>query len=154
MDPRSPATAEILRQQMELGQRMFTETLEARRTLAEIGSVQKQLSELDEKLGEANPTLKAALTVARSEIAEILAKKDTATAGGGLQSGYADLASALRVVEGGDRAVPSQAMAVYVESSRRIKEGIAEWASFKQTELPPLNQRLRETNLAPLAISD
>jgi photosystem II stability/assembly factor-like uncharacterized protein len=154
MDPRSPATAEILRQQMELGQRMFTETLEARSTLAEIGSVQKQLSELDEKLGEANPALKAALTMARSEIAEILAKKDTATAGGGLQSGYADLASALRVVEGGDRAVPSQAMAVYVESSQRIKEGIAEWASFKQTKLPRLNQRLRETNLAPLAISE
>ena len=153
MDPRSPATSEILQQQMELGQKMFTETLEARRALAEIGSVQKQLSDLEQKLGETNPALKRALAAAQSEMAEILAKKET-DAEAGLQGAYTDLASALHVVEGGDRAVPSQAIAVYEEASQHIKVGIAQWTSFKQTKLPPLNQELGQANLAPVAISE
>ena len=153
MDPRSPATPDILEQQMELGQKMFTETLAARRALAEIGSVQKQLSEVEQKLGETNPALKAALAVAQSDLANILAKRDT-DAEAGLQSAYTDLVSALHVVEGGDRAVPSQAIAVYEESSPRIRAAIAEWISFKQKKLPPLNQELRQANLAPVAISE
>ena len=153
MDPRSPATPEILQRQMELGQQMFLATLEARRALAEIGSVQKQLSDVEQKLSETNAALKSVLTGTQSEIAEILAKKEPETAGG-LQSAYTDLASALHVVEGGDRAVPSQAIAVYEESSQRIKAGIAEWTSFKQSKLPPLNQKLREASLAPVAISE
>jgi len=46
MDPRSPATAEVLAQQLRLGQQIFGETIAARRALAEIESVQKQLTEL------------------------------------------------------------------------------------------------------------
>ena len=51
MDPRSPATAEVLAQQLQLGQQIFGETIEARRALAEIGSIQKQLADLQPKLG-------------------------------------------------------------------------------------------------------
>jgi hypothetical protein len=50
--------------------------------------------------------------------------------------------------------VPSQAIAVYEESSQGIQAGIAGWTSFKQTKLPPLDQKLREANLAPVAISE
>jgi hypothetical protein len=45
----------------------------------------------------------------------------------GLEDAFADMASALSVVESGDRAVPSQAIAVYTESSQRVKAAIAEW---------------------------
>jgi len=71
-----------------------------------------------------------------------------------LQDAYNGLASALRVVEGGDRAAPSQAIAVYKESSQQVKARLAEWARFKQTRLTQLNQQLREDNLAPIAISE
>jgi len=64
------------------------------------------------------------------------------------------LASALRVVENGDRAVPSQAVAVYNESSSHVKARIADWAQFKQTKLAQLNQQLREAKLAPIAIAE
>jgi hypothetical protein len=74
--------------------------------------------------------------------------------GGGLQGGYTDLSSALRVVEGGDRGVPAQATALYQESSQHVKAGIAEWTAFKQTKLRQLNQELREGSLAPIAISE
>jgi hypothetical protein len=72
----------------------------------------------------------------------------------GLQEAYTGLASALQVAEGGDRAVPSQAIAVYEESSQRVKARIVEWTAFKQTRLPQLNQKLREANLAPIAIAE
>jgi len=154
MDPRSPATPEVLQQQVQLGRQIFVEAIEARRALAEIASVQKQLADVERKVRQ-NPSLTAALTDAKSEIAKILSnREDLKHQNKGLQDDYIDMASALRVVEGGDRAVPSQAIAGYKESSQRVKEGSAQWTTFKQTKLLQLNQKLREGSLAPIAISE
>jgi photosystem II stability/assembly factor-like uncharacterized protein len=160
MDPRSPATPGELQQQLQLGQKIFAEAIEARRAIAEIGSVQKQLVDIEQKLGGRNPTLKAALAGAQSVIAKTLTNKEstekqsTEKEAGGLQEAYQDLASALHVVEGGDRTVPSQAIALYKESSARVKEGIFQWTTFKQTKLPQLNQQLREGGVTQVAISE
>jgi hypothetical protein len=153
MDPRSPATPAILQQQLRLGQTIFAEAMEARHALAEIGSVKKQLADAEKNLGEKNQELKSILADAQTEIAKILSNKES-TQQGGLQDGYVELISALRVVEGGDRAVPSQAIDVYKESSQQVKEGIEEWESFRQKKLPQLNQTLREASLAPIAMSE
>lgn len=64
------------------------------------------------------------------------------------------MVSALRVVENGDRAVPSQAIALYSQSSERVKRAIAEWSEFKTTKLPRLNQKLSEANLPSITISE
>jgi photosystem II stability/assembly factor-like uncharacterized protein len=155
MDPRSPATPDVLQQQLRIGQQAYAETLEARRALAEIGSVQKQLADIEQKLGEQNPTLKSALADAQSEIGKILTEKQASQQQPeGLQDGYGELAAALRVIKGGDRVVPSQAIALYQESSQHVKEGIAKWATFKQSKLPQLNQKLREGKFDPIAISE
>jgi len=156
MDPRSPATQEVLQRQLQLSQQIFAEALEARRTLAEIVSVQKKLADDEQKLGEQNPTLKSALASAQSEIAKILSnnKEITRQSPGALQEAYTGLVSALHVVEGGDRAVPSQAIALYKESSQGVKAGIEEWITFKQMKLPQLNQKLREGSLSPITISE
>ena len=155
MDPRSPATPEVLAQQFQMGQQMFGETIEARRALAEISSVQKQLADIQPRLETQSAQLKSALAEAQSGIGKILTnKEDAGEAGPGLQDAYTGLASALQVVEGGDRAVPSQAIAVYKESSPQVKAGIAEWARFKQTRLAQLNQQLREANFAPIVIAE
>jgi photosystem II stability/assembly factor-like uncharacterized protein len=155
MDPRSSATPRILQQQLELGQQIFAETLEARRVLAEIDSLRKQLSELEQKVSEKDPAIKSALLDAQAEISKILTKP-AASPGqpGNLQDAFADMASALRVVESGDRAVPSQAMAVYNESDPLVRAAIAEWKEFKTTRLPRLNRELAGAHLAPLAISE
>jgi hypothetical protein len=71
-----------------------------------------------------------------------------------LQDAYLGLASALRVVEGSDRAVPSQAIELYRESSQQVKAGIRASTTFKQKTLPGLNQLLRDSNLAPVPISE
>jgi photosystem II stability/assembly factor-like uncharacterized protein len=155
MDPRSPATPEILNQQLQLGQQIFAETLEARRALAEIASLQKQLADREQKLGEKSSAIKSALADAQTEISRILTKpEDTPGQNAGLQDAFSEVASALRVVESGDRTVPSQAIAVYNESSQRVKTAIAEWSEFETTKLPELNRKLSEANLAPIAISE
>ncbi len=155
MDPRSPATPETLHQQLQLGQQIFAETIEARRVLAEIASLRKQLADLEQKVGEKDSAIKSALLDAQTELSKIVTKP-AAIPGqtAGLQEAFANMASALRVVEAGDRPVPSQAIAVYNESHQRVKGAIAEWSDFKTTRLPPLNQKLSEANLAPIAISE
>ena len=160
MDPRSPATPDVLAQQLQLGQQIFAETTESRRVLAEIGSVQRQLADLQKKLEQETSTaqntpIKSAIADAQSSIARIvMSKKHSGQGGLGLQAAYTGLVSALRVVESGDRAVPSQAIEVYKESSQQVKARIAEWARFKQTDFVQLNQKLREAAFAPLAIAE
>jgi hypothetical protein len=154
MDPRSPASAEVLARQFQLGKKIFGETMEARRTLAEIGSVQKQISDLQKKLTAQASPLKLELAEVQSGIERILKNKEHVTEGPGLQDAYTALATALRVAEGGDRAAPSQAVAVYEESSRQVKARIAEWTRFKQTRVQQLNQQLRASKVGPLAIAD
>ena len=154
MDPRASATLEVLTQQLQWGQQIFGETVDARRALAEIASVQKQVADVQQKVGEINAQLKSALAETQSAIGQILTNQEHAEEGAGLQDAYTGLASALRVVENGDRAVPSQAIAVYKDSSQQVKARIAQWARFKQTKLAQLNQQLRESNLAPIAIAE
>jgi hypothetical protein len=155
MDPRSEATRDSLEQQFQLGQKIFAEVQEARRVLAEISVVQKQLADMQKKLGDENPTMKAALAETQAEIGRIVSNKEAAqNEHAGLQEAFTGLTSALRAVENGDRAVPSQVIAVYDESSARVKARMAEWTAFKQTKLPALNQKLREGKLAPIAISE
>ena len=81
MDPRSPATPDVLAQQQQLGRQIFDETTAPRRALAEIGSVQKQLIDLQIKLNQETSAarktqIKSALTDAQSAIAKIVANKD------------------------------------------------------------------------------
>ncbi|MGC1450303.1 MAG: hypothetical protein WA830_09725 [Candidatus Sulfotelmatobacter sp.] len=160
MDPRSPATPDVLAQQLQLGQQIFAEAIAARRALAEMVSVQKQLTEIQKKLVQEksetqNAQLKSAISDAQSAIGKIVLNKEhLAEEGPGLQDVYNALVSALRVVESGDRAVPSQAIEVYRESSQPAKARIAEWIRFKQTRLAQLNQRLSEAHLAPIAIAE
>jgi photosystem II stability/assembly factor-like uncharacterized protein len=152
MDPRSSATSETLEQQLQLGQQIFADTMEARRTLAEIDSVRKKLAALEQEIGEKDSSIKSALADAQSEISTITAKQAGQSAS--LQDAFVNMVSALHVVESGDRAAPSQAITVYNDSSQRVKAAIAQWSDFKKTRLPALNRKLIERKLTPIAISE
>ena len=154
MDPRSPASPEVLARQLQLAQEIFGETMEAKRALAEIDSVKRQLDGIQLMLGGQNVQLKSELAEAQSSLSKMLAPKANADErSSGLQEAYVGLASALRVVESGDRDAPSQAIAVYQESRTRARECLREWAAFKQTAFPRLNQHLREAKVAPIAVT-
>ncbi len=160
MDPRSPATPGVLAQQLQLGRQMFDKARDAHRAIAEMESVQKQLADLQEKMGSDTSKIQSAqltadLSDAQSAIGKMLMNKDRPAGNRpGLQDAYNALTSALRVVESGDRAVPSQAIAVYKDSSQQAEARIAEWSQFKQTRLVQLNERLRDASLAPVAIAE
>jgi hypothetical protein len=153
MDPRSPATPQILAQQFQLAKQIFIESTDARRALAEIASIQKQIVDVIEKPEAQNAEYKSALGEAQANLAEILTgKKQTEERGLGLRDAYRNSLSALRVVESGDRSVPAQATALYEEAGRQMRACLRDWAEFKQTQLPKLNQQLERANLSTIAI--
>jgi photosystem II stability/assembly factor-like uncharacterized protein len=155
MDPRSPATLEVLKQQFQLGHQIFSETVEARRAMNEINSTQKQLASAQHGTAAHDAQFSALLTKAQSELGSMLASTESdPKQGRGLQDAYKDMTSALRVVEGSDRTIPSQAVLVYKQASAEVKARIKEWAAFKQTQLPQLNQQLRGASLAPIDLRD
>jgi hypothetical protein len=155
MDPRSAATPNILARQFQLGKQIFEEAIDTRHAIAEITSVQKQLAEAQQKPAAQPAEIKNTLATAQSSLGKILTGNETPQAPDrGLQDLYKDLASALRVVEGGDRPAPSQAIAVYNEASAQIKARAAQWNTFKQAHLPDLNRQLRQADLPPINVTE
>ena len=123
MDPRSQATKAELDEQQRLGLEIFGEVHRARRALAEIGAVKKRLSDVKPQLAEKNPELLTQVASIEAAITKIQKGSQSPIATMGLEAASAGLASALRVVEGGDRTVPSQAIELYHQSDEAAKAG-------------------------------
>ncbi len=153
MDPRCPATAHELEQQLDLGREIYAKVRESRRILAEVHSAQKQLSDLQSSLKE-HGGLEASIVDAGNSIKKILSGSEAPPRISGLETANTGLASALRVVETGDRAVPAQALEVYRDSSAAMKIAVESWNSFKTTQLPQINQQLQQANLATIIIAE
>jgi photosystem II stability/assembly factor-like uncharacterized protein len=152
MDPRSPATVEILTQQFALAQQIYGEALVARRTLAEMKWVQKQVASIQHK-GVQAADLKSSLADAHAALEKIVSNKANGSAHDlGLESASTNLGSALHVVESGDRVAPEQAVTLYKESSEQIKARSGEWETFKQMALPALNRQLSEAGLPAITV--
>jgi photosystem II stability/assembly factor-like uncharacterized protein len=153
MDPRSPATAKELERQYQLGRQIFAETVHTGRALAEIHTVQGRLVELAAKPGAQRTELNASISQVQAAVKAVLAGpaagSDSAI---GLEAASADLAAALQVVESGDRIVPSQAVALFEESSRAAKARTDEWERIKAKQLAQLNERLRQANEEPVSL--
>jgi len=151
MDPRSTATAQDLAQQVRLGRQIFGEALGSRKALSAIRAVQKQVSDLEPKLGE-HTDVKESADFASAELQAILS--DTSSGEMGLEKASSGLAAALRVVESSDRPIPAQALEVYRESSISAKRALDEWKKFKTNLLPRLNQKLQSANLRTIVIAE
>ena len=140
MDPRSVVTAAELEQQEKLGRQMFAETMHGRQVLAEIHSVQKRLTAVDEQAHAQPARRQAIVSQIRDSIRNILAGSGERSGDSlGLESASGGMAAALRVVESGNRTVPAQAIAVFEESSRAAKLRIEEWTRLKATLLSQLD---------------
>jgi photosystem II stability/assembly factor-like uncharacterized protein len=151
MDPRSAATPEELAKQLDLGRQIFVGTIRSRQALAEMQSVQKQLSDL--KLDAARTELKAAVTQVQADMTQII-DGDASNGSIGLKEANSGLSAALGVVESGDRAVPSQAITVYEQSDQAMKARLSEWSQLKTGSLKQLNDQLKQAKLTPIAIAE
>jgi len=153
MDPRSVATASELEQQYELGRKMFAETIRSRQVVAEIHAVLQQLTAVGAKLSSQPTEIKASISQIEDALKKILAGTGARTGDAmGLQAASGGIAAALRVVESGNRTVPSQAIAVFEESDRAAKLRMDEWGRMKTTRLLQLSDQLKQVNERPISI--
>ena len=152
MDPRSNATAQDLEQQLGLGRKIYADTIEGRRLLAEINSVRKQLSDVQSKLND-HGGVAASIIDADDQIKRILSGDEDTNHITGLQTANTALASALRVVESGDRTAPAQSLELYREGGAAVNHASQSWNSLKTTLLPQLNRQLQQANFAPITIA-
>ncbi len=153
MDPRSSATSAELDQQLHLALEIFGEVHRSRRAVAEISAVKKHLAEVQQKVAS-QPALLKQVTDMQAAIAKIEKGSGTASPDSmGLDAANSGLASALRVVEGGDRTTPAQVVELYQQSAAAAKARIAEWTNLKSTELPQLNHALQKAGVPAIQIS-
>jgi len=154
IDPRARATAAELQEQLRLGLEIFGEVHRARRALAEIGAVKKRLSEVKQQLAGKNPEILEQVTAVETAIMHIERGSKAPNATAGLETASNGMSSALRVVEGSDRAIPSQAIDVYRESDDAAKRAIAEWSQIKAAELTKLNNALLHAGIDTIQVSE
>jgi photosystem II stability/assembly factor-like uncharacterized protein len=147
MDPRSTATPAELEQQYKLGRQMFAEAIAIRQTLAEIRSVRARLTAVGQKPSTQQTDIRTAITEIENAIKTILTGNGARSGEGmGLELASSGIGSALRVVESGDRTVPSQAIAVFEEAYRAAKMRMDEWTRLRTTRLRSLNDQLKQAN--------
>ncbi len=156
MDPRSPATTEVLDQQFTLGSSIYRETLASRKAMAELESVETQLNELQSRKN--NPAdLQRELHTALTNLESIKNGENEKSNSSAKQIGLADantgLGVALRVVESGDRPAPSQAIVIFNQMKDAAGAQIAAWQHFKSSELANVNAALQRAHQAPLQIA-
>jgi photosystem II stability/assembly factor-like uncharacterized protein len=156
MDPRSQITSADLSEQLRVGLQLFAEVRASRQALTEIAAVKKHLTEIETQSLKHHGELLAQVTEVNALIKKIERPEKPQLPGviAGLESASTGLGAALRVVEGGDRTIPSQAMELYRESSKAASAGIEQWAQLKKAQLAKLNEALQKAGIAPIQISE
>jgi photosystem II stability/assembly factor-like uncharacterized protein len=145
-DPRSPATQAQFVQQFETSYKIFRDSLDSGRALAEIASVKEQL-------GKTSANAAAGNTHVISKAKELRGDLDTIVEGNsGLDAANLELITALNAVESSDRTAPAQALAVYGLARTASHARLKQWAALKTGPLAALNQELKAQGLPPIAI--
>jgi hypothetical protein len=153
MDPRSPATAAELNEQLRLGLEIFAEVENSRKALSELGAVRKQLHQIETQSLKHHERLLSQLAEMDAAIQQI--ENGQATTPGavtGLRQANMGLAAALYVVESGDRPAPSQALNLYHQADQAAKTAMAGWQELTSNRLPKLNEALRKAGLAAISV--
>jgi photosystem II stability/assembly factor-like uncharacterized protein len=155
MDPRSPATAPELDHQLRLARQIYADAISASHAISEIGAVQKQLGVISTRLNDRHPDLSTSVSALQAMLAGLLSGMNPGSNPSmGLESANSQLTSVLNVVESGDRAVPSQAVAAYQEASEAARSRIAQWKQCQAREIAKLNDDLRKAQLDVVHISE
>jgi hypothetical protein len=146
-DPRSPSTQAQFAQQFATSHRIFGDSLESRRALAEIASVNKQLDQMNVSAAANAPLV--------AKVKELRAALDGIVGGNtGLDAANMQIITALNAVESSDRPAPSQALAVYRLARTASRAKLKQWAAFKNGPLAIFNQELTSQGLSVIAIRE
>jgi photosystem II stability/assembly factor-like uncharacterized protein len=127
-DPRSPASQADFDDNLEASYKIFLDSLNSRRALAEIGSVKEQLSKI---VASAKDTGIAGKAKELSAAVDALVSGSDGTALG-LDTANQELTSTLNMAESSDRRIPAQAMVVYNEAQTASGQKIRDWTALKK----------------------
>ena len=152
MDPRSKATTGELEEQQLLGLEIFGEVRRSRQALAEIKAATNSLGKLKDQLKN-QPQLQSQADKIEAKSGAIVNGSKSTPEAMGLEAATNGLQSVLRVVEGGDRTTPQQAIEVYGLSDEVAKKGIADWKKLKSGDLQEFNRALEKAGLRPIEMS-
>ena len=152
MDPRSKAATAELEQQLKLALEIFGEVRRGRQALAELSAAKSSLAKLKEQL-KGQPQLLAEAEKLDAVIGAIEKGSKAGSEPMGLEAATNGLQSALRVVEGGNRTTPQQAIEVYTLSDEAAKSRITEWKKLKSGEIVQFNRAVEKVGLHPIEIS-
>jgi photosystem II stability/assembly factor-like uncharacterized protein len=156
MDPRTAATPADLALQLQTGKEIFLASLQSRKALAEINSVQEQIQTLKKQIPQSNNELNKEVADFDSSLRKILGARNESQGSEewGLILANSGLTTSLGVVEGGERTPPAQAMDIYRTARRSAEVKEQQWNKLKTTELVELNKHLQAANVAPVAIAE
>ena len=155
MDPRSQATSAELSEQLKVALEIFGSLHDARKAVAEIAAVKKNIAALPAPLLRKHQELLVQVTNLNAQI-ERIEKGQRATPGtiSGLESAAMGLNAALRVVENSDRAIPSQALDLYRDADRVAKTNVTSWTKLKTDQLSKLNDSLKKAGINTIQIAE
>ncbi len=148
-DPRSPATQEELDQQFTTASQYFAETIETRRALAEIASVQPALDHL-----LADASLSAALHTQAQSLHASIAATLSGDKSLGLTAANSALTAALSAVESSDRPAPAQVLELHSLVSPAATARVKQWQQLKSGPIAQLNQQLKAASHPAIAIDE
>jgi photosystem II stability/assembly factor-like uncharacterized protein len=142
MDPRTSATPAVLAEQERLAREIYAVTMQSRKVVSETSTIQKQL-ELMKSPSTTTASFLASLTKITTGDKSVM----------GLDSANAALLAALRVVEGGNRETPPQAIELYRQAKQAFQQRAAEWQKLKTSELPQVNLELQKSGEKLIRVS-
>jgi photosystem II stability/assembly factor-like uncharacterized protein len=151
MDPRSKATPAELEQQQKLGLEIFGEVRRARQAMAEIKATNSKLVVVTGQLKD-RPKLRTQAEKLSAAVTEIEKGSKTPADKMGLEAATSGLQSVLRVVEGGDRTTPQQALDAYQIVDEAAKRGVEAWKQLKGGDLAAFNQAMQKAGLQPITM--
>jgi photosystem II stability/assembly factor-like uncharacterized protein len=154
MDPRADTTTAVLDEQYKLAASIYDQLTAARKTMAELESVDSQLKKLDTP--DAPDALKAAIHAAQTRLNAIRTGAKASSPEqipAGLAGAATGLGTALSVVESGDRTAPASALQIFNESSKAAQAAIEDWQHFKTADLTTLNSALTQAGHEPIHIA-
>ena len=154
MDPRVKASLEDLSAQFDLETKIAEAMHRDFQALAEVRSLRKRLKELQ---SSAKPAIQAKIVELDKKAVQIEgtpggfgAEFLTTPAGRGLARLNSGLNSLLGIVDSADAAPTTQAVAMFAEVQRALEEQIGRWTEIENTDLPAINQDLKQAGIPPI----
>jgi hypothetical protein len=152
MDPRITTPPAGLKEQFDLGIDLSQGLVQDHAAYIQVRALQSRLKSVENQLASNRraKAVQAALVDLGNKAAQIEHGSAGSGGGEGLTRLNGDLAALATTVDSADAAPTGQCRTVAAQKLGRLKALLASWSQIEHTDLPSLNQRLRNYKIEPL----